>query len=179
MALGRSSSFTVRVSTRVQDSQGIGMSATVVGPGSGDARGKAAAGEGVPAVDPEEVRVVEAFTSLSDAATSAVAPATAMGEPKENKWKLALRQLMFMKRMNMQFNDRTKNEIEMRQQNISVRRMHASLTLSDQDAHCLVLLLCSPRRWCAASLTSTGSRPARSVDWLTGVRGRSCVRETC
>jgi len=39
---------------------------------------------------------------------------------KENKWKLAFRQLMFMKRMNMQFNDRTKNEIELRQQNISV-----------------------------------------------------------
>ncbi|KAF4131656.1 Phosphatidylinositol 3- and 4-kinase [Phytophthora infestans] len=38
---------------------------------------------------------------------------------KENKWKLAFRQLMFMKRMNMQFNDRTKNEIELRQQHIS------------------------------------------------------------
>lgn len=40
---------------------------------------------------------------------------------KESRWKLAFRQLMFMKRMNMQFNDRTKNEIELRQQNITVR----------------------------------------------------------
>lgn len=117
------------------------MSATVVGAGGGDARGKAvAAAEGVPAVDPEEVRVVEAFTSLSDASTpSAVALVAATGEPKENKWKLALRQLMFMKRMNMQFNDRTKNEIEMRQQNISVR---ASLAARDRSAHSLPCALC-------------------------------------
>ncbi|GMF48619.1 unnamed protein product [Phytophthora fragariaefolia] len=46
--------------------------------------------------------------------------ASTQPETKENKWKLAFRQLMFMKRMNMQFNDRTKNEIELRQQNISV-----------------------------------------------------------
>ncbi|GMF29438.1 unnamed protein product [Phytophthora lilii] len=44
---------------------------------------------------------------------------TLPAETKENKWKLAFRQLIFMKRMNMQFNDRTKNEIELRQQNIS------------------------------------------------------------
>lgn len=43
---------------------------------------------------------------------------------KENRWKLAFRQLVFMKRMNMQFNDRAKNEIELRQQNISVGRQH-------------------------------------------------------
>jgi hypothetical protein len=42
-------------------------------------------------------------------------------EVKENRWKLAFRQLMFMKGMNMQVNDRNKNEIELRQQNISVR----------------------------------------------------------
>lgn len=40
---------------------------------------------------------------------------------KENRWKLAFRQLVFMKRMNMQFNDRAKNEIELRQQNITVQ----------------------------------------------------------
>lgn len=38
---------------------------------------------------------------------------------KESKWKLAFRQLMFMKRMNMQFNVRTKNEMELNQQNMS------------------------------------------------------------
>ncbi|DBA04048.1 TPA: hypothetical protein N0F65_009395 [Lagenidium giganteum] len=41
------------------------------------------------------------------------------GEPRENKWKLALRQLIFMSRMNLQFTDRIANEIELRQQNIS------------------------------------------------------------
>lgn len=84
---------------------------------------KAATGANdVPAVDPEEIRVVEAFTTLNGAGTTTDVPAAVVGETKENKWKLALRQLMFMKRMNMQFNDRTKNEIEMRQQNISVRK---------------------------------------------------------
>ncbi|KAG6576595.1 Phosphatidyl inositol kinase (PIK-B) [Phytophthora cinnamomi] len=63
---------------------------------------------------PEEARQA-APAELEPAGNAAVAHP----ETKENKWKLAFRQLMFMKRMNMQFNDRTKNEIELRQQNIS------------------------------------------------------------
>lgn len=64
---------------------------------------------------PEEAR--QAAPAELEPATDATVP---LPETKENKWKLAFRQLMFMKRMNMQFNDRTKNEIELRQQNISV-----------------------------------------------------------
>ncbi|KAL4144704.1 hypothetical protein PRNP1_013830 [Phytophthora ramorum] len=55
----------------------------------------------------------------NEARQAAPAETETASQPKENKWKLAFRQLMFMKRMNMQFNDRTKNEIELRQQNIS------------------------------------------------------------
>ncbi|ETP50587.1 hypothetical protein F442_04139 [Phytophthora nicotianae P10297] len=61
---------------------------------------------------------------------------------KENKWKLAFRQLMFMKRMNMQFNDRTKNEIELRQQNISPTSLICSVpyfnTFSAEEIKALV-----------------------------------------
>ncbi|KAF1777511.1 GAF domain-like [Phytophthora cactorum] len=61
---------------------------------------------------------------------------------KENKWKLAFRQLMFMKRMNMQFNDRTKNEIELRQQNISPTSLICSVpyfnTFSAEEINALV-----------------------------------------
>lgn len=73
-----------------------------------------------PSMESEEIRVVEAFTSLTP--EPEVGGHRAGGpESKENRWKLAFRQLLFMKRMNMQFNARNKNEIELRQQNISVR----------------------------------------------------------
>lgn len=65
----------------------------------------------------------DTFTDANVATDSA----PAHGNTKENRWKLAFRQLVFMKRMNMQFNDRAKNEIELRQQNISVRPLHVSL----------------------------------------------------
>ncbi|TMW56471.1 hypothetical protein Poli38472_006481 [Pythium oligandrum] len=55
----------------------------------------------------EEMRAVETAAPIVDAPV------------KENRWKLAFRQLMFMKGMNMQVNDRNKNEIELRQQNIT------------------------------------------------------------
>ncbi|KAG7400890.1 Phosphatidylinositol 4,5-bisphosphate 3-kinase catalytic subunit gamma isoform [Phytophthora boehmeriae] len=61
----------------------------------------------------------QASAGPEEARQADVAATTPRGPEKENKWKLAFRQLMFMKRMNMQFNDRTKNEIELRQQNIS------------------------------------------------------------
>ncbi|KAE9338818.1 hypothetical protein PF008_g11880 [Phytophthora fragariae] len=67
-------------------------------------------------------------------------------ETKENKWKLAFRQLMFMKRMNMQFNDRTKNEIELRQQNISPTSLISSVpyfnSFSAEEIKSLVTTSC-------------------------------------
>ncbi|KAE9077783.1 hypothetical protein PF010_g23380 [Phytophthora fragariae] len=67
-------------------------------------------------------------------------------ETKENKWKLAFRQLMFMKRMNMQFNDRTKNEIELRQQNISPTSLICSVpyfnSFSAEEIKSLVTTSC-------------------------------------
>lgn len=71
-------------------------------------------------VEVDEIRVVEAFTSLREHDNELQGKPAGGTETKENKWKLPVQQLMFMKRMNMQFNDRTKNEIELRQQNISV-----------------------------------------------------------
>lgn len=65
--------------------------------------------------DPEETRAAEG--AAADDCEHARPPSAA----KENRWKLAFRQLVFMKRMNMQFNDRAKSEIELRQQNIAVR----------------------------------------------------------
>lgn len=88
-----------------------------------------------------ELSVDEGKTAHGDSVSSeearqaapAQAPEQQTTEPqnreKENKWKLAFRQLMFMKRMNMQFNDRTKNEIELRQQNISVSFPRYNLAL--------------------------------------------------
>lgn len=74
----------------------------------------------------DEMRRAEATTNFQgqSAAGSTVALQAQLkkveGSAKENRWKLAFRQLVFMKRMNMQFNDRAKNEIELRQQNITV-----------------------------------------------------------
>ncbi|POM79872.1 Phosphatidyl inositol kinase (PIK-B), partial [Phytophthora palmivora] len=68
----------------------------------------------------QEVTSEEARRALpTELETPQNASTTEPQKDKENKWKLAFRQLMFMKRMNMHFNDRTKNEIELRQQNIS------------------------------------------------------------
>ncbi|RLN02317.1 hypothetical protein BBI17_007544 [Phytophthora kernoviae] len=71
--------------------------------------GDGKSGQNQVSVEPEEARQADV--------TAVPTPSKSL--EKENKWKLAFRQLMFMKRMNMQFNDRTKNEIELRQQNIS------------------------------------------------------------
>ncbi|KAG1710783.1 hypothetical protein DVH05_013508 [Phytophthora capsici] len=61
---------------------------------------------------------------------------------KENKWKLAFRQLMFMKRINGDCNERTKNEIELRQQNISPTSLICSVpyfnTFSAEEIKALV-----------------------------------------
>ncbi|KAJ0394697.1 hypothetical protein P43SY_005656 [Pythium insidiosum] len=66
----------------------------------------------------EETRDAAATVPPSAPAEPSSPPKT-HGEVKENRWKLAFRQLMFMKQMNMQVNDRNKNEIELRQQNIT------------------------------------------------------------
>ncbi|KAL8003498.1 putative protein kinase-like domain superfamily, phosphatidylinositol kinase [Plasmopara halstedii] len=69
-------------------------------------------------LDSEEAREA-ARTDIALDQNGSEFQATVEQHGKENKWKLAFRQLMFMKRMNMQFNDRTKNEIELKQQNMS------------------------------------------------------------
>ncbi|KAG7376069.1 Phosphatidylinositol 4,5-bisphosphate 3-kinase catalytic subunit gamma isoform [Phytophthora pseudosyringae] len=75
--------------------------------------GKATPGGSVNSDETREAAPTDPETPRSDQVQTTEPPI------KENKWKLAFRQLMFMKRMNMQFNDRTQNEIELRQQNIS------------------------------------------------------------
>ncbi|GLD93945.1 hypothetical protein PINS_up002550 [Pythium insidiosum] len=67
----------------------------------------------------EETRDAAVTVPPGAAGAAASSPTKSPGEVKENRWKLAFRQLMFMKQMNMQVNDRNKNEIELRQQNIT------------------------------------------------------------
>ncbi|RLN97487.1 hypothetical protein BBJ28_00003741 [Nothophytophthora sp. Chile5] len=74
--------------------------------------------QGDSSVDAEEARQADPADSRPKRGLGGGKEA-AESEGRENKWKLAFRQLLFMKRMNMQFNDHTKNEIELRQQNIS------------------------------------------------------------
>uniref|UniRef100_K3WGK4 phosphatidylinositol 3-kinase n=1 Tax=Globisporangium ultimum (strain ATCC 200006 / CBS 805.95 / DAOM BR144) TaxID=431595 RepID=K3WGK4_GLOUD len=78
-----------------------------------------------------EIRSVEGVDDNGDAPGAddkhQVKSPTKPNGVKENKWKLAFRQLMFMKRMNMQFNDRNKNEIELRQQNITPLSLMCSI----------------------------------------------------
>jgi hypothetical protein len=62
-------------------------------------------------------------------------------EVKENRWKLAFRQLMFMKDMNNKFNNRTKNEIELRQQHITVRGQ--IISVQSIDVFTSIFVLCS------------------------------------
>ncbi|RLN71370.1 hypothetical protein BBJ28_00019094 [Nothophytophthora sp. Chile5] len=81
--------------------------------------GKGVELQGGSSVDTEEARQADPADSRPKRVLGGGKEA-AEGEGRENKWKLAFRQLLFMKRMNMQFNDRTKNEIELRQHNISV-----------------------------------------------------------
>ncbi|RLN51295.1 hypothetical protein BBJ29_003054 [Phytophthora kernoviae] len=94
--------------------------------------GDGKSGQNQVSAEPEEARQADV--------TAVPTPSKSL--EKENKWKLAFRQLMFMKRMNMQFNDRTKNEIELRQQNISPTSLICSVpyfnAFSAEDIKALV-----------------------------------------
>ncbi|KAF1334642.1 Phosphatidyl inositol kinase, partial [Globisporangium splendens] len=76
-----------------------------------------------------EIRFVEGVDDNGEApgGKQQAESTTKTGGVKENKWKLVFRQLMFMKRMNMQFNDRNKDEIELRQQNITPLSLMCSI----------------------------------------------------
>ncbi|TYZ66662.1 hypothetical protein PybrP1_007480 [[Pythium] brassicae (nom. inval.)] len=84
------------------------------------------AAEDAPA-DATNVATAAAAASVGASAAALLPRSASSLSVKENRWKLAFRQLVFMKRMNMQFNDRAKNEIELRQQNISPLSLMCSI----------------------------------------------------